>query len=300
MANMVLLPKDVDVTHIEYGPVRNMESGSRSININYRSSPTHSHPLVIQTPRMECPFGFSSWSNKGDNGGAQVPEKFSLDVSFRGREARDALRTFEDMLRSFDSRLIDDCFANGEGLAWLKKKMPSKEVVVALYRPSCKDSKDPERYAPTFKMSLPCRDGKFGFSTFNSRREPINLMDVINSDQRGKGCSVQAIVQCGGVWLAGTNFGVSWKVKQLMITEAPSLNVFAFKTTEEDDDEDFTVEDETKDAAAASAAAAAPTRKEVGGGSGGGAAAGQMMLQSSDDEEEGNAQDMDDINLAFC
>jgi hypothetical protein len=264
---------EVDLNLVEYAAPRQMDSGARSLFINYKGG-----PLLIQTPQMEAPFGFGGWCSNGERTVINA-DKYNLDLSFRGRESRTSVGEFEDFLTAFDQRLIADGFANCQ--LWLKKNYPSADVVEALYTKMRKESKDPSRYAATFKMNLPYRDGKFQFPSYDGARNEIpNLMDIVTSDSRGKGCMVKAILQCGGVWLAGGKFGVTWRVRQLQVVEAQRLTGFAFKPT--DDDEDFTLDDEP----------ATTSNKSVVPSSGSGSAAaatthaGSHLLQSSSDDEE--------------
>ena len=66
---------------------------------------------------------------------------------------------------------------------------------------------------------------------------------------------VNAIVQCVGIWVAGTKFGCSWKVLQMKITPPSTIKGYAFKEIDDkvekdiddDDEEDCENEAEAKD-----------------------------------------------------
>ena len=228
----IVLPKNFTVDRITYGQPKQLENGGKSIFISYNEK-----PLLVQTPDMNAPFGISMWP--GERG---APDKYNVDVSFAGRETRPQLQQFFGMLEAISERVISDAMENAQ--TWFKRRFPSRDVVEALYTPIIKYSKDREtgeintQYPPNFKMSLPFRDGQFQFPVYDGKRNTLNLLDIATGDTRGKGSRVSAIVQCSAVWLAGGKFGVTWKVRQLRISEPARLSGYAFQRTEEDEEED--------------------------------------------------------------
>ena len=274
-ANEIVLPKHFDISRLTYGQPKQQSTGAKTIFIGYGGK-----QLYLQTPEMKAPFGVSVWPS--DNGG---PDKHSIELSFEGRELREPLEQFFNVVSSIDKRLTHDAMDNSQ--LWFKKKYPSVDVVEALQTPTIKYSKDREtgevntRYAPTFKMTLPLKDGKFQFPCYGSKREEIDLNDVIQSG-RSKGARVQAIVQLSAVWIVGTKFGLMWKVRQLKISEPVRLAGYAFQPTEEDapDDEE---DDAEVPAPVVRRIAAPPSARRV-------AAAGGMMAESDEDDVDVKAE----------
>lgn len=212
----------------------------------------------------------------GDNGG---PDKYSLDVSFDGFESREPVRQLLDVVNAIDNHMINTAMENSQ--LWFKKKYPSKEVVVELYTKSLRHSKDREtgetntRFAPTLKMTLPMKDGRFMFPTYGDRRAELDLLDLVQTGS-SKGARCRAIVHLSGVWIVGTKFGLSWKVKQLQVCmNSKSLDKWAFQKTEEDvSDEE--PEESIEIAAAAKSQVAVSNR----------AASAGVMIPESDDEHD--------------
>lgn len=267
----ILLPKNFDVSHVSFAPPKLLGTGGRCIFVNYGEG-----RLLVQTPEMRVPFGISYWP--GENG---APDKYSLDLSFDGHDSRDSVRAFLAMIDSLDRQLIKTGFESS--MSWFKRKLPSEEVLEALYTRSLRYSKDKEtgeitnKYAPTMKVQLPTRDGKFDFPVFNGAREEIDLMNVFNTGNT-KGAKAQAILQLTSVWIVGSKFGITWKVKQLKFVTPAALNGYAFQRTEDDDEEDEAA------AAAAPPAGAGGRRLMASGGAG-------ALLPDSD--EEGGADPLD-------
>lgn len=266
-ANEIVLPKNFDIAKLSFSQPKQLTTGGKTIFVNYSGN-----QLLMQTPDMKTPFGVSVWP--GDNGG---PDKYSLDLSFDGFESREPVRQFLDVVNVIDDRMINDAMENSQ--LWFKKKYPSKEVVVELYTKSLRHSKDREtgevntRYAPTLKMALPIKDGRFQFPTYGDRRNELDLFEMVQSGS-SKGARCRAIVHLSGVWIVGTKFGLSWKVKQLQVCmNSKSLSKWAFQKTEEDASDE---EPEESEVASVGAPKTASTSKKAEG----------VMIAESDDEND--------------
>lgn len=223
--NTVILPRDFIPALLTFGEPKQLESGGRSIYLAYDGQ-----PFSVQTPEMSAPFGMSNYR---DRAGGVGPDKFTLDLSFKGIAERPNVQKFFSMLETIDKMMIDYGLANSQTL--FKKRHTSAEVVAALYTPAIKFAKDRntgevnERYPPTFKMALPQKDGRFLCETYDARRNRIEL-----SDMDTKGSSITAITRCVAIWVINGKFGVTWKAQQLRVTPSANLRGYAFKETDED------------------------------------------------------------------
>lgn len=261
MAPQVVLPRDFDIKNVSFSDVKVLDNGGKIVYVSYNRA-----PLIVQTPTMSAPFGMSRWD--GDGGAAN---KYTLDLSFKGMDASPSMRAFHDLLENLDSRMVDDGFANQQ--TWFKgKKYNSREIVEALYTPLIKFAKDKrtgertDAYPPTFKATVPFKEGAFLCDVFDADRNPADLgaMDT-------KGARVTAIIQCTGVWFAGGKFGVSWKVVQMKVAQNNTkLSGYALMDMDDDDaaaagsGDDFAgaadapAEDSCSEGDASAATAAAP------------------------------------------
>jgi hypothetical protein len=235
----IILPSSFDVQNVHYGVPKTNDNGGKSIYLSLNRT-----PIVLQTPEMYAPFGKQKWEN--DKG---VP-KFTLDLSFKGMETRDQLRVFFEKMSELDEKLVDDAHANS--FEWLKKKGVSRDVVKELYTKLVRYPVDratgeiSSKYPPTFKLTLPFKDGAFQCKVFDSKRSELDLNTV-----ETKGARVTAIIQCLGVWVAAGKFGCTWKVLQMRVAPPPSIQGYAFKEVENDiaeDDDDEEEEDKSVDA----------------------------------------------------
>ena len=240
----ILLPKNVSIDDIKFGAVKTLPSGGKSIYISHKNS-----PLIIQTPEMRSPFGLSKWdkTEKGIDGIEKDSFKYDLLLGFDGKESRDNLQVFYDKFEQLDDKLIKSGIDNS--MNWLGKKITSEEVIKELYTPMIRHSRDKntgeinDKYAPTFKVTVPYRDGKFQCDVFDKNKTELDL-STINL----QGARITAIIQCVGIWVVGKKYGCSFKLLQMMVTPRSNLPKFAFlsledeKPQESDDEEEEVVE----------------------------------------------------------
>lgn len=171
---------------------------------------------------MTCPFGL----NVADKFG---PPEYSVDLSFRGVEQRPELKEFMDVMAQIDETLVTEGTKNAK--AWFKADV-GREVVKAFYTPSLKYSKDKEGnvlpYPPTIKLKLRKYDNQIETKFYDVNGKPYR--DVPTEDLLVKGVQVTAIMECGGVWFAGSKFGLTWRAKQIAIHKLPEkMGDFAFR-----------------------------------------------------------------------
>jgi hypothetical protein len=204
-------------------------------------------PIVLQTPEMVAPYGVSNWNDDGKG-----PDKYSLDLSFKGKEARENLNTFFEKMVALDKKLVQQGFENS--MTWLKKKYSSVDVVEALYTSMVKYAKDKntgeitDKYPPTFKLKLPYINGAFQCEVYDNKRNTVNLKELIDNGSL-KGAKVTAIIQCTGIWVAGGKYGCSWKVLQMKVSPPAAIKGYAFKEVEDDKVEDSDIESDDEDSA---------------------------------------------------
>ena len=225
-----VLPNQFDIAKVNFSNLKTLDNGGKIVWISYEDG-----PLILQTPEMTAPFGVSNWDN--DKGGV----KSTLNLSFKGKEGREVLNKFFENMNDLDSKMINSAFENSP--TWFKKQQ-SEAVIKELYTSIICHAKDKntgeitDRYPPTFKITLPMKNGKHDFEVYNQSKDlvPLDSVDL-------KGARVTALIQCLGVWIAGVKFGVSWKLVQMKVVPQKKLQGYSFKDVEEekvvnDDDDD--------------------------------------------------------------
>jgi hypothetical protein len=288
MSSMIQSPSDVTASKIEFGPVKLLDSGGKSVNIRYEG-----RNLMLETPSLSVPYGVSVFDKQG-------PPKFSLDLSLRGADENEQVGAFKNFLEEFDERMVDAGVENAG--KWFKMNNPNRDVIKAFYTPLVKISRNPDGtpkdYPPTFKLSLRKKIAKKGEAADPSKEIRAFETDFYDGTTKSEGGQITAfdrtqtvddvlpkrsqctvIIQCTGVWFAGGKFGTTWKAVQLRVdnqpeqirgpafkSDAPDVRAFlsnklaaqAAEAGGDDSEEDEGSEEES--AAAAVVAAAAPKK----------------------------------------
>ena len=230
---------------------RALQSGAKQAYLNYSGE-----RLIMQSAvAMTTTFGLNCADKFG-------PPEYSVDLSFRGHDQRVDLKEFMDTLAQLDEFMINEGVKNSK--LWFKAEL-SRDVVKAFYTPTLKYSKDKDgnllSYPPNIKLKLRRTNDQFDTKFYDVNGTPYK--DVPVEDMLVKHSQLTAIMECGGVWFAGSKFGLSWRAKQIAVHKLPEkMGEFAFKglSSAPVEQKESEVDDDAVFAApTASAASAAPT-----------------------------------------
>ena len=242
MSSAVVAPSSFDVSNISITAPKLLPSGAKQAYLNYDS-----RSLTMQVGSLPVPYGMSAYDKAG-------PVKYSVDMSLRGYEGENPkAKAIFDCFSALDNYMIEQGVKNSK--AWFKAEL-SKDVVKAFYTPSLRFSKDaegnPKPYPPTVKVTLKQRDGKFETAVYDDKKRPMT--DIPMEEVLVKGANLTALIQCTGVWFAGSKYGLSWKAVQIRVDTLPErIRGFAFL-----DDGEAAPQQQQKKAAPAPAPAPAP------------------------------------------
>lgn len=226
MSSAIVFPKDFKTSNVTISPLKVMESGAKLAFINYDSA-----ALKMQVSAIPIPYGMSIFDKAG-------PVKYSVDLSLKGYDVEGSkMKTVYDAFTAMDEYMIEMGVKNSK--LWFKSEL-NREVVKAFYTPIVRFSKDAEGnlkpYPPTVKIQLKQRDGKFDIYIVDDKKRP--LTDIPLEDILVKGAIITSIIQCTGIWFAGSKYGLSWKAVQIKTDHLPeSIRGCAIR------DEDEAVED---------------------------------------------------------
>jgi hypothetical protein len=252
MSSSVVYPSSFNSKNITISAPRQLQSGAKQAYLNYGGE-----RLVMQTAvSMTVPFGL----NVADKFG---PAEYSVELSFRGHEQRPEIKEFMDVIAQIDEALLSEGVKNSK--SWFKGDL-SRDVVKAFYTPSVKYSKDKEgnvlSYPPNLKLKLRKVNNEFETKFYDINGNPYKGIPV--EDLLVKGVQVTAIIECAGVWFAGSKFGLTWRAKQIAIHKLPEkIGDFAFKGlgSAKPQVEDVEDEEETQNEVDDDAVFRAPTKK---------------------------------------
>jgi len=238
MTSMISTPSDITVSKIEFGPVKLMDNGGKTVNLRYEG-----RNIMVETPSLNVPYGVNVFDKTPG-----APPKFSVDLSLGGASENEQVQGLQDFLEAFDERMIDAGVENAG--KWFKMGSPSREVIKAFYTPMVKVSVDkagaPKPYPPTFKLALRKKFLPKGSATApapppdvstNTKSFDTKFYNGMEKDEKGqvsefavgsqleevlaKRTKVTTIIQCTGVWFAGGKFGTTWKAVQIRVDSQP-------------------------------------------------------------------------------
>jgi hypothetical protein len=240
MSSSVVYPSTFNASNISVTAPRTLQSGAKQAYLNYGGE-----RLVMQTAvNMSVPFGLNVYDKAG-------PVEYSVELSFRGHQQRKEIKEFMDVMSQIDEAILNEGVKNCK--TWFKSDL-SRDVVKAFYTPSVKYSKDKEGnvldYPPNLKLKLRRINNDFETKFYDVNGNPYKGIPV--EDLLVKGTQVTAIIECAGVWFAGSKFGLTWRAKQIAIHKLPEkIGDFAFKglaapakEAEDESDNESQVDDE--------------------------------------------------------
>ena len=203
------------MTQMVYGKPRVNAKGGKSINIT--NSGTR-RSLMIHTPMM-LTYGVNE--HKNDDGSTS----YDMNIQFPREEFEtDATRALKKMMMEMEEKIVQDAAINSRD--WFGKKY-GDEVVQAFWTPMLKYPKNKELMdgsldktrEPTLKIKLPIWDSQPKFEVYDLKSNQI----FPNDNGEGpevvvqKGSNVCCTLMCGGIWITGSKFGVTWKLSQCAV-----------------------------------------------------------------------------------
>jgi len=246
----IISPSNFNSKNITISAPRTLQSGAKQAYMNYGGE-----KVIMQTAiAMTVPFGLNIADKYG-------PPEYSVDLSFRAADQRPEIKEFLDVMTQIDDLMIQKGVENS--VAWFKKPL-GEAVIREFYTPSVKYSKDKEgnvtSYPPNLKLKLRKVNNEFETKFYDLNGNPHRGIPV--EELLVKGVQVTAIMECGGVWFAGSKFGLTWRAKQIAIHKLPErISDFAFKglgsvkppkeeVEDEEGDEEEAADNEIEDDAA--------------------------------------------------
>jgi len=210
-------PAQFDISKLKIkNEVNTLKSGIKKAYVNYNGRAS----LYLETPFMHCPFGIKEETNEGET-------KYKLELSFRDEESDPSVAEFRAILDAMDQLAEKTALENT--LTYFKKNHPL--VLIKEFHKPCVRIQKESKYAPTFRLNLPFREGAFDMKVYDTNKNKVDMLELVRTNT--KGASVTAIIQCTGFWMSGAGFGYTWKVHQMMIRQSVnSIPEFAFKNWE--------------------------------------------------------------------
>jgi len=226
-----------NTSSVKYMPPKVNERGGKSINMISTQS---NRSLHITTPMMMT-WGITDFI--GDNG--ESDGKYSMSLNFPNEEYRKPTTdSFLTKMKAFENQILDDAVKNSE--LWWGEEM-SREVCKHTFFPFLKYSKTKDTKKidlskpPSIRAKVPNYTGSWGCEIYDTRD---NLIFPSEKDQHltpvdfvPKLSQVACVLQCGGIWIGGKGWGLTWKLIQCVVKPREVISVYGrchIKLSEDD------------------------------------------------------------------
>lgn len=201
------------------------KQGGKSITLISKQT---NRSLHVSTPLMTT-WGIGDFVNEqGESDG-----KYNISLVFPNEDYSTKSSTaFLEKMKEFENQILEDAVANSE--LWWGEKM-SRELVKHTFFPflkyaKMKDSKKIDvTKPPHIKAKVPIWEGKWGveiYDTKNNMLFPCENEDMTPMDFVPRLSNVACVIQCGGIWIGGKGWGLTWKLVQCVVKPKEVASVF--------------------------------------------------------------------------
>lgn len=227
-ATPIVLPvKDWNVSDIKYMQPKTNAVGGKSISM---ISTQTNRSLHVSTVPLTT-WGIGDWTDEktGESNG-----KFNISLNFPSADYKTPATTETlEKLEAFQNQVLDDAVKNSE--VWWGESM-SREVLKHTFFPFIKYAKDkvtkkvdPTK-GPSMSAKVPNYNGDWKVEIYDASRKllfpnPSNPL-LTPIDFVPKKSKVACVLQCGGIWIGGKGWGVTWKLTQCVVKPPEIVSVF--------------------------------------------------------------------------
>jgi hypothetical protein len=253
---VVLSVPEWQETNVRFMQPKVNDRGGKSISIISGQS---NRGLHISLPLLNT-WGISDYVDEktGESDG-----KYSISLSFPSEEyATAGTREALQKLKNFENHILDMAVSNAE--VWWGEPM-SREVAKHTFFPFLKYSKNKDTKRidltkpPTIRAKVPMYDGQWNVEIYNTKAQMIFPAGDASTpmDHIPPRSQVACVLQCGGIWIGGKGWGLTWKLFQCVVKKNQQAVALKGVCNVVLDPSDMDVDDEPAAAAAAPIAAAA-------------------------------------------
>lgn len=197
--------------NLKFSELRRNAKGGKMVYITSGNTKT-----FFELPVLRAPFGLSSYTDQKTGN-----VSYSLDVSLDDTTIVNKIREIEDYVVDYVSKNSDELLGKSYSVAVIKD---------ALFKSCIRESKD-GKYAPTLKLKVMHNDGVFSVSAYDASKKSVSL-DTLKKGQR-----VKTIIDMNQIWIVDNKFGLSLRLKQVMMMPNTELTGCAFSGGSDGEDD---------------------------------------------------------------
>ena len=222
---VVLTVNEWEPSQIKYMAPKTNDKGGKSINLISKQTNRNLH---FSTPLMMT-WGISDFvDDKGESDG-----KYSISLNFPNEEYKTApTDAFLKKLKEFENQILDDAVRNSE--LWWGEEM-SRELCKHTFFPFIKyiKTKDTKKIdlskPPSIRAKVPFYNGRWGVEIYDTKQSqlfPCDNENLTPMDFVPKLSNVACVLQCGGIWIGGKGWGLTWKMIQCIVKPREVVSVY--------------------------------------------------------------------------
>jgi len=201
------------------------DKGGKSINVISNQT---NRSLHLTLPLLMT-WGITDFT---DDKTGESDGKFSMSLNFPNPEyATPETNLALQKLKDFEEKLLNDAVANSE--AWFGKKQ-SREITEYGFFPFLKYSKNKETKAtdytraPAIRPKVPKYGEDWKVEVYDTKMNLLFPSPSLSSpiDLVPKQSNVASVISCGGIWIGGKGWGLTWKLVQCVVKPQLMESVF--------------------------------------------------------------------------
>jgi len=213
---------------IRFTPPKVNDKQGKSINIISNQS---GRGLHISSPLLTT-WGISDFVDQqtGVSDG-----KFSISLTFPNQEYATKNSTmFLDKIKAFETAILNEAVKNSE--LWWGEKLTLDILKYSFFPilkfPKIKGTKKPDMTkSPTVSAKVPFyeKDNRWNVELYDTNGSlifPCENEEMTPAHFVPKLSNVACVLQCGGIWIGGKGWGVTWKVIQCVVKPKEIVSVY--------------------------------------------------------------------------
>jgi hypothetical protein len=229
---------------IRFTPPKVNEKQGKSINIISNQT---GRGLHISSPLLTT-WGISDFVDQqtGVSDG-----KFSISLTFPNEEYATKNSTmFLEKIKAFEAAILNEAVKNSE--LWWGEKLTLDILKYSFFPilkfPKIKGTKKADMTkSPTISAKVPFyeKDNRWNVELYDTNGSlifPCDNEEMTPSHFVPKLSNVACVLQCGGIWIGGKGWGVTWKLVQAVVKPKEVVTVFGKCHIKLSDDEKHTIE----------------------------------------------------------
>ena len=177
--------------------------------------------------------------------------KFSISLTFPNEEYATKNSTmFLDKIKAFETAILNEAVKNSE--LWWGEKLTLDILKYSFFPilkfPKIKGTKKPDMSkSPTLSAKVPFyeKDNRWNVELYDTNGSlifPCDNDEMTPAHFVPKLSNVACVLQCGGIWIGGKGWGVTWKLVQAVVKPKEVVSVFGKCHIKLSEDEKNTIE----------------------------------------------------------